>query len=105
VVFTLYKNSACITAANVVYGPTGAKSVAGTGAGGTAPYKASTTNWTGSSDSGTVAPFSVTSVTGGDRYYWQAAYTSGDAQHKNVTSCTEATTFTSLDNGSSVTSP
>ena len=105
VVFTLYKNSACITAANVVYGPTGAKSVAGTGAGGTAPYKASTTNWTGSSDAGTVAPFSVTSVTGGDRYYWQAAYTSGDAQHKNVTSCTEATTFTSLDNGSSVTSP
>ena len=38
-------------------------------------------------------------------YYWKAVYTSGDAQHKDVTSCTEATTFTSLANGSPVTSP
>ena len=107
VVFTLYKNdNTCSVGANIVYGPTGNKSVTGTGAGGTAPFEASTTNWPGSADSATVTPFGVTAVASGDKYYWKAAYTAGDQQHKNVTSsCQEVTTFTSLDNGSSVTSP
>jgi hypothetical protein len=106
VVFTLFKNnSTCTGTTGIVYGPTGDKSVVATGAGGTGPFKASTTNWTGSADSATVAPFQVTSVTSGDSYYWRAAYTSGDAQHKDVTSCVEVTTFTSLSNGSAVTSP
>jgi hypothetical protein len=106
VVFTLYKNnSTCTGTTGKVYGPTGSINVVGTGAGGTAPFKASTTNWPGSADSASVATFGVSSVTANDTYYWRADYTSGDQQHKNVTSSCEATTFSSLNNGSSVTSP
>jgi hypothetical protein len=48
----------------------------------------------------------VSSVTAGDTYYWKAEYTSGDANHKNVTSsCQESTGFSSLSNGTAVTSP
>lgn len=102
VVFTLFKNdNTCADATKVVYGPTGHQSLSAS-----SPFKASTTNWPGSADSASVTPFGVTAVTAADKYYWKAAYTSGDQQHKSVTSsCQEVTTFTSLDNGSSVTSP
>jgi hypothetical protein len=95
VVFTLYKNDAtCSDATKIAFGPTGSISVTGQGAGGTAPFQASTSNST----------FSVTATgLAGDTYYWKAAYTSGDTSHKNVTSCVESTMLT-LANGSSVTS-
>jgi hypothetical protein len=98
VVFTLLKNvtnpSAC-TGGSTAYGPTSAISVVDASGAGTGPFKATTSNTT----------FSVTSVTAGDTYYWKAEYTSGDASHKNVaSSCQEATGFSSLSNGSSVTS-
>jgi len=99
VVFTLLKNvtnpTAC-TGGSAVYGPTSAINVVDASGIGNGPFKASTSNTT----------FSVTSVTAGDTYYWQAEYSSGDASHKDVaSSCQEATGFSSLSNGSSVTSP
>jgi hypothetical protein len=63
---------------------------------GSAPFEASTNNTT----------FFVIAVASSDTYYWKAAYASGDAAHKDVTSsCQESTGFSSLDNGSPVTSP
>ena len=99
VVFTLLKNvtnaSTC-TGGATVYGPTASINVVDTSGKGTGPFRASTSNTT----------FSVTSVTAGDTYHWKAEYTSGDASHKNVASnCQEATGFSSLSNGSPVTSP
>jgi hypothetical protein len=89
VTFSLYKNDSTCGATNEnarVYGPD-----AQTLSGGTAATNQNT--------------FSVSSVTAGDTYYWKAVY-GGDAKHKAVTSCNqEKTTFTSLTNGSSVTSP
>jgi hypothetical protein len=91
VTFTLYKNDqTCSNAGAVVYGPD-MESVSTT-----LPFEANTNNNT----------FFVLAVgSGGDTYYWKAAYTSGDTAHKDVTSCTEATGFSSLTNGGSVTSP
>jgi hypothetical protein len=99
VVFTLLKNvtntSAC-TGGSTVFGPTSAIAVVDASGKGSGPFTASTANTT----------FSVSSVAAGDTYYWKAEYTSGDANHKNVTSaCQESTGFTSLSNGSAVTSP
>jgi hypothetical protein len=99
VVFTLLKNvtntTAC-TGGSTVFGPTSAIPVIDSSGNGSGPFTASTANTT----------FSVTSVTAADTYYWKAAYTSGDANHKNVTSsCQESTGFSSLSNGSAVTSP
>jgi hypothetical protein len=98
VVFTLFKNDpTCSQAGDVVYGPTSAISVVGSG-----PFTASTSNSGVSTLNG---GFSVSSVAEGDTYHWKAAYTSGDANHKNVTSsCQESTGLHSLTNGSSVTS-
>ena len=99
VVFSLLKNvtnAATCTGGTTVYGPTSAIAVVDTSGKGSGPFKASTLNTT----------FSVTAVTSGDTYYWKAEYTSGDSNHKDVTSsCQESTGFSSLSNGSSVTSP
>jgi hypothetical protein len=96
VIFTLYKNdsTACQTNAAIVY-TSPAINVTGSG-----PYTASTSNTSSSTPT-----YAVTAVTAGDTYKWKAAYTSGDAGHKNVTSCVETTAFSSLSNGSPVTSP
>jgi hypothetical protein len=91
VAFTLYKNDpTCTNAGAVVYGPDQEEVP------GSAPFEASTNNTT----------FFVIAVASSDTYYWKAAYASGDAAHKDVTSsCQESTGFSSLDNGSPVTSP
>lgn len=90
VVFSLFKNdSTCTNTSKRVYGPTSSLTVPST-----SPYTVATANTT----------YTVTSVTSGDTYYWKAAYTSGDASHKDVTSCAEATAFSSIANGSAVTS-
>jgi hypothetical protein len=99
VVFTLLKNvtdTAACAGGTTVFGPTSAIAVVDSSGKGSGPFKASTANTT----------FSVSSVATGDAYFWRAAYTSGDASHKDVTSsCQESTGFASLSNGSSVTSP
>jgi hypothetical protein len=99
VVFTLLKNvtnTTTCSGGSTVYGPTAAIAVVDASGKGSGPFTASTANTT----------FSVSSVAAGDTYYWKAQYTSGDANHKNVTSaCQESTGFSSLSNGSAVTSP
>jgi hypothetical protein len=102
VTFSLYKgDSTCALAGSLVYAPSSAIPVVATGTGGTAPFQASTSNSSTSTPS-----YAVTAVSTGDKYYWKAVYSSGDPSFKDVTSsCKEATTLTSLDNGASVTSP
>jgi hypothetical protein len=99
VVFTLLKNvtnAATCTGGTTVFGPTSPIAVVDASGKGSGPFRASTSNTT----------FSVTSVTSGDTYYWKAEYASGDSNHKDVSSsCQESTAFSSLSNGSSVTSP
>jgi hypothetical protein len=48
--------------------------------------------------------FAITSVKSGDTYYWGAVY-SGDQTHGGVSSCVESTSFSSLANGGTVSSP
>jgi hypothetical protein len=89
VAFSLYKNDPTCSAAAKVYGPD-TENVTGNG-----PFIASTNN----------TLYSISTVNSGDTYYWKAVYTSGDAQHKDVTeNCTEMTAFNSLNNGLPTTS-
>jgi hypothetical protein len=92
VTFTLYKNDATCgndgaSTTNAVTGLIGLSVTVSSGS-------ASTNN----GPSGNTTSVAIASVAAGDTYKWFAAY-SGDTTHKAVSSCQEATTFTSLSNG------